>query len=159
MLSQLEKEKVGKVVSKNSFGFMGLWVIAVTSAVAVFIVNLFYYDLPIYFTLSFVTVVGGFTIIMILLQSKNRTALLKKIENNESIIVTEEFQLSSLKGMAAVQYVDGNGQQKKASLPSSYSNQFLTKKQFLEKSQLKKVVIVTISDKKAIAIDYESIKD
>jgi len=159
MLSQSEKEKVGRVVSKNSFGFAGLWIVAVTSAVAAFIVSSFYYSPPLYFTLGFVFVIVIFIVIMLILQSKTKKALLEYIENGENIIVTEDFQLSSLKGMAAVQYVDESGQQKKAPLPSSYSNQFLTKKQFLEKSQLKKVVIVKISNKKAIAIDYESIKD
>jgi len=159
MLSQSEKEKVGRVVSKNSFGFAGLWIVAVTSAVTVFIVNWFYYSPPLYFTLGFVFVVAVFVLIMLMLQSKTKKAVLVNIENGENIIVSEDFQLSSLKGMAAVQYADESGQQRKAPLPSSYSNQFLTKKQFLEKSQLKKVVIVKISNKKAIAIDYESIKD
>jgi len=117
------------------------------------------YSLPIYYTIGFIIVIGGFAIIMLMLQSKNKKVLLERIESGENYIITEDFQLSSLRGMAAVQYVDENGQQKKASLPTAYSNQFLTKKHFLENSQLKKVVIVSISDKKAIAIDYESIKD
>jgi len=147
------------VVSKNGFGFAGLWIVAAASAIAAFIFSANIYSLPIYYTLGFIFIVGVFVVIMLMLQSKTKRAVLTHIENGENYIVTEDFQLSSLKGMAAIQYVDENGQQRKASLPTAYSNQFLTKKHFLENSQLKKVVIVSISDKKAIAIDYESIKD
>ena len=158
MLSQSEKDKVKIVVSKNSFGFAGLWIIAAVSAIAAFVVT-WDFSAPIYYPIIFAFIVFIFVVLMLMNQSKTKKALLDRIESGEDIFITEDFQLTTLKGMAAIQYIDENGQQRKASLPTSYSNQYLSKKQFIEKSQLKKAVVINVSSKKSIAVDYESIKD
>jgi len=157
MLSQSAKEKLGKVVKKNNFGFAGLWIVAVTSAVAAYITTSFYYAPPIYLTIIFSSIILVSIVLVFIFRSKKNKILLENIENNSNYLIVEDFKLASLRGMAAVQYTDENGHEKKAPLPTAYSNQFLTKKQFFENSQLKKVIIVKLSDKKAVAIDYETV--